>query len=837
MKGYSILILALALILFSPRNGLCQMLRCVPDKPVVCYYNHENRPDRVGVTDKFKSLRTSAGGRAKSAVIEVVYVNFPEDNLAKQAFQYAIDIWESELSSPVPIHIRAEWADLESGVLATAIWGSAYANFGGEQYRNTFYPVALAEKIAGRELNDPAEPDISASFSRNVAWYLGTDGLTPNGKMDLVTIVLHEIAHGLGITDTYTVNGADGTVGLLSGGDAVPFIFDAFVENGPGETLLRDFASPSTQLAAALQSDDVFFNGALAVDALTENRPRLYAPTIFDKGSSISHLDENTFNDPADANRLMTPRISPAESIHDPGDVLRAMFSDMGWVGTRIDHHPLKDTERKDGQPYTVQAFIRSDNGYDPNTVALHYSTDGTTFTTVAMTPAGVADEFKSSLPGTTVDRVYAYYISVVDDTNRVFTDPGKLYERGKPVEQATHIFSIGPDLQSPEITHKPLTYVFDTDPALEVSADVSDNQGVDEVVLEYVVNGGAPQTRVMSAQPATDHYSAVIPLPALQIGDVIAYRIAATDVAGQQNASVLPADGYYMIAVTGIMAVRDAYVNDFDDGRATDFYGAHFSITTPDGFANPAIHSDHPYPNGSVAGPDGSTWRLQVPIRINDINPVIRFDEVVLVEPGAAASQFGDENFFDYVVVEGSVDDGVTWKPFAAGYDCRANSVWLARYNAVIIDNNSQASGDSTLYRSRKIDMLENKEFKPGDVVLLRFRVFADQLGHGWGWAIDNLSIQTPVTDTEDPRATSFSVYPVPVRKELYISVQTPAQAARFEIFDLSGKLVFAETFGNSPQHVIRESIDMRGFSQGIYILKATVGDTVYRRRIVRVY
>src|SRR5687767_262682 len=106
------------------------MLSAKPDRPVVCYYSTENRPDHVPVSDRFQRLRQRAAGRTKTAVFEVEYVNFPLDNLAKNAVQYAIEIWESELTSSIPIKVRAEWKELSLGVLGQALWGNAYANFG-----------------------------------------------------------------------------------------------------------------------------------------------------------------------------------------------------------------------------------------------------------------------------------------------------------------------------------------------------------------------------------------------------------------------------------------------------------------------------------------------------------------------------------------------------------------------------------------------------------------------------------------------------------------------------------------------------------------------------------
>ena len=86
----------------------------------------------------------------------------------------------------------------------------------------------------------------------------------------------------------------------------------------------------------------------------------------------------------------------------DPGNLLLARFSDMGWVYTNINHQSLKDTERMDGEPYKLTATILSDNGYISNQVKLHYTTDGVNYTTVNMASTGNADEYAYSLPGRT---------------------------------------------------------------------------------------------------------------------------------------------------------------------------------------------------------------------------------------------------------------------------------------------------------------------------------------------------------------------------------------------------------------------------------------------------
>src|SRR4030095_348579 len=94
------------------------------------------------------------------------------------------------------------------------------------------------------------------------------------------------------------------------------------------DTLL--FPNPSAALGAQLTSNNVFLNGPNATGALGGSLVKLYAPATWQQGSSFSHLNEATF--PAgDPNSLMTPQLGAGEAIHDPGNVVRGVFADIGW--------------------------------------------------------------------------------------------------------------------------------------------------------------------------------------------------------------------------------------------------------------------------------------------------------------------------------------------------------------------------------------------------------------------------------------------------------------------------------------------------------------------------
>ncbi len=120
------------------------------------------------------------------------------------AFQHAADIWSARLDSNVPIRIRAQFTALGAGVLGSAGPVSVVRNFAGAPLANTWHHIALANKLAGVDLN-PTADDINANFSTNFNFYLGIDN-NHGSQPDLVTVLLHEFAHGLGFSQLANLN-------------------------------------------------------------------------------------------------------------------------------------------------------------------------------------------------------------------------------------------------------------------------------------------------------------------------------------------------------------------------------------------------------------------------------------------------------------------------------------------------------------------------------------------------------------------------------------------------------------------------------------------------------
>lgn len=268
---------------------------------------------------------------------------------AQNAFQYAVDIWETLVSSPVTIVINAEWGPLGSGVLGGARPEDTFANFANAPVAGTWYPVALANSLAGADLA-PGAADIRAIFSSSYSnWYFGTDGNPGISKIDFVSVVLHEIGHGLGFSGSMLVDNGSGSWecrGILGEGcwgynSGFPFTYDRFTENGSNHGLINTviFANPSTALGGQLTSENVFFDGPNTTVANGGKPAELYAPGSWQRGASYSHLDDETYD--GSANALMTHAITAGEANHDPGPVAMAIYKDMGWMVSAVNTAPV----------------------------------------------------------------------------------------------------------------------------------------------------------------------------------------------------------------------------------------------------------------------------------------------------------------------------------------------------------------------------------------------------------------------------------------------------------------------------------------------------------------
>ena len=269
------------------------------------------------------SSTQSAPSKSKNLEVKskfsVKYNNFPE--WAKKEVQASIDVWSANFKSSVVVSVDASWGRSSSwGVLGSARPGSFFSAFSGAPDPSLWYSSALANALAGKDL-DKANPEIIIQVNSAAPWNTRGDGVPTSNEYDLQSVFLHEIGHGLGFlsNDAY-----DPFFGLGSLDQPTPF--DAYLQTSDGRRL-ADLPTPSKELGVALTSSLVW-SGANAIKANGGVKPKMYTPARYESGSSTSHLDEATFSK-AGVDSVMTPSLDPGEIFKEPGPLLLAMMEDL----------------------------------------------------------------------------------------------------------------------------------------------------------------------------------------------------------------------------------------------------------------------------------------------------------------------------------------------------------------------------------------------------------------------------------------------------------------------------------------------------------------------------
>ena len=182
------------------------------------------------------------------------------------AFQFAADVWGSILDSDAPIYILSSFDPLPcsatSGTLGAAGALEVWSDTPGVEVPDTWYHVALANKLAGTDLSPGVGgEDIIAFFNTDLdnptclgptGWYYGLDN-NHGGNIDLVTVLLHEFAHGLGFANFANEN----TGALLAGR---PDIYTEYtLDNQTGKRWSE--MTDAERQASALNTNHVVWDG------------------------------------------------------------------------------------------------------------------------------------------------------------------------------------------------------------------------------------------------------------------------------------------------------------------------------------------------------------------------------------------------------------------------------------------------------------------------------------------------------------------------------------------------------------------------------------------------
>jgi hypothetical protein len=216
-----------------------------------------------------------------------------------KVFERVAEIWGKKLRSDVPITVLTFYerldCDATSAVLGAAGALTIWKDFPNAPRANTWYPSALANKLAHTDIlpepqPDGSEADIIAFFNSALgaddclagsAFYLGLDGQAPAGQIDLLTTVLHEVGHGLGF-QTFTDDATGEQI------ENSPSVWDHLLLD-PQRRKTWDKMNDAERAASAITPRNLVWNG-----------PNVHAaaPRVLDRGTPdlfVAGRDLNRF--------------------------------------------------------------------------------------------------------------------------------------------------------------------------------------------------------------------------------------------------------------------------------------------------------------------------------------------------------------------------------------------------------------------------------------------------------------------------------------------------------------------------------------------------------------
>jgi hypothetical protein len=271
------------------------------------------------VANTTTSKSEASANLEKLSKFAITYNSFP--NWARTEVQAALDTWSANFKSASDITVTATWGrSANRDVLGSARPGSYFAGFVGAPDSTLWYPSALANSLAGKDL-DRDNPEIIIQVNSEANWNERGDDKPRTNEYDLESVILHEVAHGLGFLSTEVYDNFFGFGSLDQ-----PTPFDAYIQTPDGRRL-ADIPTPSLELGKTLTAP-LFWIGENGKRVNGGEKIKMYTPAIYEPGSSVSHLDETTFSK-SGLDAVMTPNLDAGEVFHQPGPLLLAMMEDM----------------------------------------------------------------------------------------------------------------------------------------------------------------------------------------------------------------------------------------------------------------------------------------------------------------------------------------------------------------------------------------------------------------------------------------------------------------------------------------------------------------------------
>ncbi|MDF9829989.1 DUF6383 domain-containing protein [Parabacteroides sp. PF5-6] len=276
-----------------------------------------------------KEIRTTASGLSEVTfydandngknLVKYNLKNWPE--AAKQAVMEAMVITENSLNIKHTMRVAFAWSpDLDKDrnlALAYTSYVSVkgFSDFGIEIDENYKYPAELIHQMVGNPVYDCI--NITVIFNSVKDWCFSSKQQPTKNQQDLITVTLHELAHGFGISSSFNKSN-----------EKTPYIFDKYIYNRLGDQLGESYATTKANASSELENTNLYYGGKMGVQANNGQQIQLHVPATL-SSASICHFDMKYKND--ERGRLLIAGTTYGVSTRAFGDFALGIFQDLGW--------------------------------------------------------------------------------------------------------------------------------------------------------------------------------------------------------------------------------------------------------------------------------------------------------------------------------------------------------------------------------------------------------------------------------------------------------------------------------------------------------------------------
>jgi len=271
--------------------------------------------------------------KINSGKVEVTFYDAIDQG--KIPYKYTLQNWPTQAKTAImdAMEIMDQSLVLSKTMSVAVIWSADLASYNNiaEAYNNFVnvegvygashldsnykYPRELLNQLVVNNLY--SGNNITIAFNSTKDWCYSKNEEPNSNQQDLITVALHELSHGLGISSSFNKNN-----------ESTPYIYDKYIVDGNGWKLVAN-GSFTRSNQEILTSNNLFYAGP---NLLQENKGKplkLHAPGNL-SSASLCHFDRNYGSD--EDGRLLIPGTAYGVSTRFFGNYILAILEDMGWV-------------------------------------------------------------------------------------------------------------------------------------------------------------------------------------------------------------------------------------------------------------------------------------------------------------------------------------------------------------------------------------------------------------------------------------------------------------------------------------------------------------------------